>query len=78
MLPTVARLPGLGQLVVNAFVLHGEEPVLVDAGVVSERDDGDVRAPRPAESPFHDGSRTRSVEIGVEEPPRDAREALSE
>jgi len=38
-LPTVARLPGLGQLVVNAFVLHGEEPVLVDAGVVAERDD---------------------------------------
>lgn len=37
--PSAAHLPNLGSLVVNAFVLHGAEPVLVDAGIVSERDD---------------------------------------
>lgn len=37
--PSAAQLPNLGSLVINAFVLHGAEPVLVDAGVVAERDD---------------------------------------
>lgn len=36
--PSAAELPGLGRLAINAFVLHGDEPVLVDAGVVAERD----------------------------------------
>lgn len=37
--PSLVELPNLGSLAINAFVLHGEEPVLVDAGVVAERDD---------------------------------------
>lgn len=37
--PSAAHLPGLGSLVINAFVLHGAEPVLVDAGICAERDD---------------------------------------
>ncbi len=37
--PSVAHLPNLGSLAINAFVLPGEEPVLVDAGVTAERDD---------------------------------------
>ena len=32
-------IPGLGLVPVNAFVLHGSEPVLVDTGAVIERDD---------------------------------------
>ena len=32
-------IPGLGLIPVNAFVLHGSEPVLVDTGTVIERDD---------------------------------------
>ena len=32
-------IPGLGLVPVNAFVLHGAEPVLVDTGTVVERDD---------------------------------------
>ena len=38
-LPSAVELPNLGSLVVNAFVLHGAEPVLVDAGIVAERDE---------------------------------------
>jgi hypothetical protein len=32
-------IPGLGLVPVNAFVLHGTEPVLVDTGTVTERDE---------------------------------------
>lgn len=32
---TTADIPGLGSLAVNAFVLHGAEPVLVDTGTVA-------------------------------------------
>ncbi len=31
-------IPGLGFVPINAFVLHGDEPVLVDTGAVVERD----------------------------------------
>jgi flavorubredoxin len=36
-LPTYAPIPGYGMLPVNAFVLEAKEPVLVDAGLISER-----------------------------------------
>ena len=36
---TTAEVPGLGCLAVNAFVLHGDEPVLVDTGTVAGSDD---------------------------------------
>lgn len=32
-------IPGFGFVPINAFVLHGTEPVLVDTGAVVERDD---------------------------------------
>jgi flavorubredoxin len=32
---TTAEIPGLGALAINAFVLHGAEPVLVDTGTVA-------------------------------------------
>ena len=32
-------IPGLGLVPVNAFVLHGPEPILVDTGAVVERDE---------------------------------------
>ena len=32
-------IPGLGSVPINAFVLHGTEPVLVDTGAVVERDE---------------------------------------
>lgn len=32
---TTADIPGLGSLAINAFVLHGNEPVLVDTGTVA-------------------------------------------
>jgi hypothetical protein len=32
---TTAEIPTLGSLAINAFVLHGEEPVLVDTGTVA-------------------------------------------
>jgi hypothetical protein len=32
---TTADIPGLGSLAINAFVLHGDEPVLVDTGTVA-------------------------------------------
>jgi len=38
-LTTAFPIPGLGHLAINAFVLHGEEPVLVDTGPGVERDD---------------------------------------
>jgi hypothetical protein len=37
-LTTNFPIPGLGQLAINAFVLHGEVPVLVDTGPVVERE----------------------------------------
>jgi flavorubredoxin len=36
---TTAEVPALGCLAVNAFVLHGAEPILVDTGTVAESDD---------------------------------------
>jgi glyoxylase-like metal-dependent hydrolase (beta-lactamase superfamily II) len=38
-LPTHLPIPGAGVLPINAFVLHAEEPVLVDAGLAVETDD---------------------------------------
>src|SRR4029078_11127900 len=32
---TTAEIPPLGSLAINAFVLHGTEPVLVDTGTVA-------------------------------------------
>jgi len=32
---TTADIPALGSLAINAFVLHGTEPVLVDTGTVA-------------------------------------------
>jgi len=32
-------IPGLGLVPINAFVMHGDEPILVDTGVVVERDE---------------------------------------
>jgi flavorubredoxin len=32
---TTADIPALGSIAINAFVLHGKEPVLVDAGTVA-------------------------------------------
>ena len=37
-LTTNFPIPGLGQLAINAFVLHGDVPVLVDTGPVVERE----------------------------------------
>jgi flavorubredoxin len=36
---TAADIPGLGSLAVNAFVLHGREPLLVDTGTVAGSDE---------------------------------------
>jgi flavorubredoxin len=36
---SAADIPGFGSLAINAFVLHGDEPMLVDTGVVREADD---------------------------------------
>lgn len=36
---TSIPLPGLGQVAVNAFVLHGAEPLLVDTGICVQRDE---------------------------------------
>jgi hypothetical protein len=38
-LPTHLPIPGAGVLPINAFVLHSEEPVLVDTGLGVESDD---------------------------------------
>ena len=32
-------IPGFGSIPINAFVLHGSEPLLVDTGAVVERDE---------------------------------------
>jgi len=37
-LTSAVPIPGYGQVAVNAFVLQGPEPVLVDAGVTSQRE----------------------------------------
>ncbi|HXY91197.1 MAG TPA: MBL fold metallo-hydrolase [Acidimicrobiia bacterium] len=37
-LPSHLTIPGVGTLVVNSFVLLAQEPVLVDAGIVMDRD----------------------------------------
>jgi flavorubredoxin len=36
---STATVAGFGQLAINAFVVHAEEPVLVDTGAVRESDD---------------------------------------
>ena len=36
-LASAAELPGLGHLPVNCFVLHAEQPVLVDTGMPAYR-----------------------------------------
>jgi hypothetical protein len=38
-LPTHLPIPGAGVLPINAFVLHAEEPVLVDAGLADQGED---------------------------------------
>ena len=38
-LTSTATVPGFGNLAINAFVLHGAEPVLVDTGAVVESDE---------------------------------------
>jgi glyoxylase-like metal-dependent hydrolase (beta-lactamase superfamily II) len=38
-LADAADIPGLGHLPVNAFVLHGEQPLLVDTGMPAEREE---------------------------------------
>lgn len=37
-IPSYVPVPGFGVLAVNAFVIHGPEPVLVDTGVAALRD----------------------------------------
>ena len=36
---TTAAIPALGSIAINAFVLHGSEPVLVDTGTVAGASD---------------------------------------
>jgi flavorubredoxin len=36
---STAEIPGFGKLAINAFVIHAQEPVLVDTGAVRESDD---------------------------------------
>jgi hypothetical protein len=36
---TTADIPALGSIAINAFVLHGPEPVLIDTGTVAGSDD---------------------------------------
>ena len=38
-LASSAEIPGLGHLPVNCFVLHAQQPVLVDTGMPADRDD---------------------------------------
>ena len=38
-LTKAAEIPGLGSIAINAFVLEGPAPVLVDAGAVVDRDE---------------------------------------
>jgi hypothetical protein len=37
-LTTIASIPNIGSIPINAFVLHGESPVLVDTGPIVESD----------------------------------------
>ena len=37
-LPSTMPLPGFGILPINAFVLHAEQPVLIDTGLHQDRD----------------------------------------
>lgn len=36
---STAEIPGFGKLAINAFVIHAEQPVLVDTGAVRDSDD---------------------------------------
>jgi flavorubredoxin len=36
---STAEIPGIGKLCINSFVIHAQEPVLVDTGAVRESDD---------------------------------------
>ena len=36
---STAAIPGFGSLAINAFVMHGQEPMLVDTGVLREADE---------------------------------------
>jgi len=36
---STATIPGFGSLAINAFVMHGDEPLLVDTGVVREAEE---------------------------------------
>ncbi len=36
---STANIPGFGNLAINAFLLHGDEPLLVDTGVAREADE---------------------------------------
>jgi flavorubredoxin len=36
---STAEIPGIGKLCINAFVIHAQEPILVDTGAVRESDD---------------------------------------
>jgi hypothetical protein len=38
-LPTFLPIPGVGVLGINAFVLHAQEPVLIDTGLAMDRDE---------------------------------------
>ncbi|HUR18523.1 MAG TPA: MBL fold metallo-hydrolase [Acidimicrobiales bacterium] len=38
-LPTALSLPGVGVLTINAYLLHSEEPVLIDTGIGGDSDD---------------------------------------
>ncbi|MDQ3978393.1 MAG: MBL fold metallo-hydrolase [Actinomycetota bacterium] len=38
-LPTAAPVPGVGVLPINAYVLHAQEPVLIDTGIGRDSDD---------------------------------------
>ena len=37
-LPTTLPIPGAGVVTVNAYVLHAEEPVLIDSGIAADQD----------------------------------------
>ncbi len=38
-LPTFHHLPGIGVLTINSFVLHSDQPVIVDTGTANDRDE---------------------------------------
>ena len=45
-------IPGFGVVPINAFVLHGSEPVLVDTGAAVERDEFMTALPSPHAGSF--------------------------